>query len=175
MPQLVSPSEALSRYFVLPQRDESVGKHHELLQQAASFSAYGLVVGDLGLLLPMDTFTTLIEGKLPFCRLPNTPVWLQGMVNVTGNFMPLFNLPALLEFEAGSETKTLVIGQGENAVAVKTPHAPLRVHLSDDEVMCGRPPLPEMLQPFARNCYKKERFWVDWDVDGFFSTVGARI
>jgi chemotaxis signal transduction protein len=172
MPQLISPSEALSGAFVLPQREESAD---QLLQKAASFSAYGLVVGNLGLLLPMDTFTTLIEGKLPFCRMPNTPAWLRGMVNVTGNFMPLFDLPALLEFEAESQLKTLVIGQGEDAVAVTVPRAPFRVRINPEEKMSGRPLLPGMLQPFARSCYKNDRFWVDWDVDGFFTAAGARV
>jgi chemotaxis signal transduction protein len=174
MPQLVSPSEALSGAFVLPQRDERASQH-EPLQQAALFSAYGLIVGNLGLLLPMDTFTTLVEGKLPFCRLPNTPAWLRGMVNVTGNFMPLFDLTALLELEAEGQTKTLVIGQGEDAVAVLVPRAPMRVRINPEEQMSGRPPLPGMLQPFARACYKNERLWVDWDVDGFFTTAGTRI
>lgn len=175
MAQLVLPSEALSGAFVLPQRDESVGQQHASLQQAALFSAYGLVVGNFGLLLPVNTFTTLVEGKLPFCRLPNTPAWLQGMVSVTGNFMPLFNLPALLGLEAKDVTKTLVIGQGEDAVAVTIPRAPFRLRISSDEQMSGRPPLPGMLQPFARACYKNQRIWVEWDVDGFFSAAGAQI
>lgn len=175
MAQLVLPSEALSGAFVLPQRNKPAGQHHAPLQQAASFSVYGLVVGNLGLLLPANTFTTLIEGKLPFCRLPNTPAWLQGMVNITGNFMPLFNLPALLELEAEGTAKTLVIGQGEDAVAVIVPRAPLRVRISPEEQMSGRPPLPGMLQPFARACYKNQRLWVDWDVDGFFTAAGAQI
>lgn len=174
MQQLVSPSEALSGFFVLPQQDQAP-EQRETLRQAASFSAYGLVVGNLGLLLPMDTFTTLVEGKLPFCSLPNTPVWLRGMVNVTGNFMPLFDLTALLDFEAENQTKTLVIGQGENAVAVLVPRAPFRVRINPEEQMSGRPPLPDILQPFARACYKNERLWVDWDVDGFFTAAGERV
>lgn len=174
MPPLVSPSEALSGSFVLPQRGEP-SNLHESPQKAASFSAYGLVIGNLGLLLPMDTFTTLVEGKLPFCRLPNTPAWLRGMVNVTGNFMPLFDLPALLGLEAEGEAKTLVIGQGEDAVAVIIRRAPMRVRVDPEEKISGRPPLPGMLQPFARACYKNQRLWVDWDVDGFFTAAGAQI
>jgi chemotaxis signal transduction protein len=174
MAQLVSPSEALSGAFVLPRRDERATQH-EPLQQAASFTAYGLIVGNLGLLLPMDTFTTLVESKLSLCRLPNTPAWLGGMVNVTGNFMPLFDLTALLELEGESQAKTLVIGQGEDAVAVLVPRAPVRVRINPEEKMSGRPPLPGMLQPFAKACYKNERLWVEWDVDGFFTTAGERV
>jgi chemotaxis signal transduction protein len=97
------------------------------------------------------------------------------MVNVTGNFMPLFDLTALLELEGESQAKTLVIGQGEDAVAVLVPRAPVRVRINPEEKMSGRPPLPGMLQPFAKACYKNERLWVEWDVDGFFTTAGERV
>lgn len=174
MSQLVLPSEALGGSFVLPQGDD-LSSQLEPLQESTSFSAYGLVVGNLGLLLPMNTFTTLIEDKLPFCRLPNTPAWLPGMVNVTGNFMPLFDLPALLESEVEDKSKTLVIGQGEDAVAMLISRAPFRVRIHSAEKLSGRPPLHRMLQPFARACYKNEQLWVDWDVDGFFSAAGEQV
>lgn len=173
---LVLPSEALSGSFVLPTADDSAGQIGAT-PASSTLLTYGLVFGYLGLLLPPDTISAVVEGDVPRCRLPNTPLWLHGMINVNGNVVPLFNLAALLGFpDSGSaNAKVLVIGQGEDAVAVTLDSLPLRVRLKPTDQLTSRPPLPAPLQPFARACYKTERLWVDWDVDSFFTAVGEHL
>ncbi|HRD67621.1 MAG TPA: chemotaxis protein CheW [Candidatus Competibacter sp.] len=176
MTELVLPSEALSGSFVLSPADDDKNQA-EQTKFAATIVAYGLIVGNLGLLLPTNTASMVVEGKVPFCELPNTPVWLQGMVNINGNILPVFNLGAMLgitETES-SELKMVMIGHGEDALAVTVANLPVRVRLNSTHQLIGKPPLPAALQPFAKGCYKTERLWVDWDVQEFFSSSGAHV
>lgn len=173
---LVLPSEALGGSFVLPAADAGAGQIGAT-PASSTLLTYGLVFGNLGLLLSPTTVSAVVEGNVPRCRLPNTPFWLHGMINVNGNIVPLFNLAALLGFpdSGAASAKILMIGQGEDAVAVTLDSLPLRVRLKSADQLTGRPPLPALLQPFARAYYKSERLWVDWDVDGFFTAVGERL
>lgn len=173
---LVLPSEALGGSFILPTADDNTSQIGAT-PVSNTLLTYGLVFGNLGLLLPPDTVSAVVESDVPQCRLPNTPPWLHGMINVNGNVVPLFNLAALLGFpnSGSANAKLLVIGQGEDAVAVTLDNLPLRVRLKPADQLTSRPPLPASLQPFARACYKTERLWVDWDVDSFFTAVGEHL
>jgi len=176
MPQLVAPSVALTGAFIFPPTD-SVDDHAPRREAARTFTAYAVLVGNLGLLLPTDTASTMIEDGLPFCPLPNTPVWLRGMANYYGNVIPIFDLETLLEFPSPgrAESKVLFIGEGEVAVGITVAAPPVRVHLSTANAMSGRLPLPPIIQPYVRAYYKSARVWVDWDVRAFFMAVGERI
>lgn len=171
MTALVLPSEALSGSFVLSTTDDDQDRA-EQAQQTATFVAYGLIVGNIGLLLPTHIASMVVEGKVPFCELPNAPVGLQGMVNINGNILPVFNLGVMLgiaETES-SELKMIMIGHGEDAFAITVAHLPVRVRLNAAHQLIGKPPLPAAIQPFAKSCYKTDRLWVDWDLQEFFSS-----
>lgn len=176
MPQLVAPSVALTGTFLVPPLD-SLHEPEPQAETARAFTAYAVVVGNLGLLLPTDTVSTLIEEGLPFCPLPNTPPWLRGMANYYGNVIPIFDLETLLELPASvrAESKILLIGEGETAVGITVVSPPVRLRLSSAQVLTGSPPLPPVLQPYVRACYRSEGIWVDWDMRAFFIAAGERI
>ncbi len=176
MPQLVAPSAALTGAFLVPQMN-SIHDQAPRPDTARAFTAYAVVVGNLGLLLPTDTVSTLIEEGLPFCPLPHTPPWLRGMANYYGNVIPIFDLETLLEFPPSVQTapKIVSIGEGEAAVGITVTAPPLRMRLSTANAVAGSPPLPPVIQPYVRACYKSERVWVDWDVRAFFVATGERI
>ena len=181
MLELMTPSEALRGGFELPA--EAAAEPAARPDAAAvangttAFIAYGIVAGDLGLLLPARTVGAFVEHGLMVRRLPNTPAWLTGVANYNGSVVPVFNLNEMLELDCGDRAadKTLIIGQDENAVAVLVADRPVRMRLIPSEHLRSRPPLPAALQPYARACFKSERVWVSWDVEGFFSAFGKRV
>lgn len=169
--ELVLPSEALIGSFSLPSVDDDQYQVKQS-ESIATFVVYGLALGNFGLLLPTNMASMIVEDKVPFCQLPNTPIWLQGMANIDGNIVPVFNLRSMLGIDQAESTelKIVVIGQGEEALAISVENLPIRVRLNSTDRLIGKPPLPKALQPFARDCYKTERIWIDWDVHGFFSS-----
>ena len=173
--ELVLPSEALTGSFSLPPIENDPYDDQYQIKQSrsvATFVVYGLVLGNFGLLLPTNIVSMVVEDKVPFCELPNTPIWLQGMANIDGNIVPVFNLRSMLGINEteSMESKIVVIGQGEEALAIAVENLPIRVRLNSADRLIGKPPLPKALQPFARDCYKTERIWIDWDVQKFFSS-----
>jgi hypothetical protein len=176
MPQLVAPSVALNQAFVLPQM-ESPAAPPPQAETARVFTAYAVVVGNLGLLLPTETASTMVDDGVPFCPLPHTPPWLRGMANYYGNVIPIFDLEALLAFPPSvrGEPKVLFIGEGESTIGITVAAPPVRVRLSTAAAMTGSLPLPPIIRPYVRASYKQERVWMEWDVQGFFTAAGARI
>ena len=175
MSQLLSPSAALGSAFELP-RVDAASQRRQRQPQAQTLNTYALELHHLGLLLPVDTPSALIEHELPSCQLPNTPSWLERMANWNGVTVPIFILDVLLDFEPpeAAALKTLIIGQDENAVGLRVTSVPFRITLHSEDKLTRNPPLPQALQPFARACYRSERIWVDWDYQGFFDAIAKR-
>lgn len=172
--EFLLPSEALSGSFVLPSTDEN---QYSITPASAAnaFTAYGIVIGGIGLLLPVNTVSMIVEGTVPFCELPNAPIGLKGMANINGNILPVFDLAVLLGIKEIdlSESKMVTIGHGDDALAVTVASLPVRVRISATQQLIGNPPLPDTLQPFAKRFYKTDRLWIDWDAHGFFSILEA--
>ena len=177
MSQLLTPSAALGGAFELPPVATEATQHQSRLAQTPqTLNAYALELCHLGLLLPIDTPSTLVENTLPACRLPHTPHWLARIINWNGITVPVFHLETLLDFEIVSTSglKTLIIGHGEDAVGLQVTAMPFRITLRNDQKLTRNPPLPQALQAFTRGCYRTEKVWVDWDYRGFFDAVARR-
>lgn len=177
MSQLLSPSAALGSAFDLPLVEaESNRSESRLVGRSETLNTYALELQHFGLLLPINTPSTLIEDELPSCLLPNTPYWLECMVSWNGVAVPVFRLETLLDFDEPelAALKVLIIGQGEDAVGIRVSAVPFRITLRSEEKLTRTPPLPQMLQPFARGCYRTDRIWIDWDYQGFFAAVANR-
>lgn len=181
MSQQLLPSAALGGAFELP--PVTSGSGQQRVRQARTpvrapetLNAYALELQDIGLLLPIDTPSALIEDELPSCKLPNTPSWLDCMVSRNGVAVPVFHLETLLEYDDAETTaiKLLIIGQGDDAVGLRVATMPFRITLRNEEKLTRNPPLPPALQPFTRGCYRTNRIWVDWDYRGFFNAVAKR-
>ena len=175
MSQLLSPSTALGSAFELPGVVVESSRS-QLTRTPETLNTYALKLPQLGLLLPVDTPSTLIEDELPSCPLPNTPHWLECMVSWNGLAVPVFHLDTLLDFDEpeADVLKMLIIGQGDNAVGLRVTTMPFRITLHSEEKLPRNPPLPQALQPFARGCYRTDQIWVDWDYQGFFDAIAKR-
>jgi len=90
---LLPPSVALNRRFVLP-ADAAPASGDQPASGPQARRAFRL--GRLTLLLQEQTVAEVMD--LPACyRLPNTPAWCLGLVNLRGNLLPAFDLHGLLE------------------------------------------------------------------------------
>ena len=178
MPELMSPTAALNQAFVLPKVDAAAQRPGAVqVQQQNVLATYGLLVSNMGLLLPVGVASRLVETDIDLCRLPTAPAWLLGMMNLDGNTVPLFDLDALLDFPGQhAPSHYLVIGEGEDAAGITLAERPQRVRLGPDQQMNRNHPLPAALQAHVRACYRDgDQVWVDWDYIGFFQAVGRRI
>ncbi len=170
--ELISPSEALNGQFELAEAgDESAAAPHE----SSTFRGHAFTVANIGMLLPSELVSEVAD-DLPLCKLPNTPGWLHGMVNLRGNMVPLFNLNHVfgIERDKNARQRMLFIRLDDEWVGVLVDELPVRVALSPEDGLEQTPSLPEALEPYVRACYRTDQLWVDWDIDGFLMAVAGR-
>jgi twitching motility protein PilI len=165
------PSEALNREFVLG--DEPVLEQSQPEQEYQVITTHAVRVGNIGLLLPSNEESELIE-NLPVCRLPNTPTWFNGVISLRGNMIPVFDVHELLGFEGkGKERKLIIVGVTETAAAFWVDEMPRMVMVTSDDSTRSSLPLPQLIKDHSRNYFlKDEQIWIGWDVKAFFTALG---
>lgn len=178
--ELMLPSAALNKPFVGADAfDKKVDDDTAKDSETGSYHAFR--IGDIGLLIPQDTISEVAEA-LSYCQLPNTSAVLYGMANLRGNIIPIFDLHELFDFDTNAksvrgkvERKVLIIGRGEDAVAVMISELPTRISISPEQRLSSLPPMPEALRPYIKRCYQEDGVWFDWDMDGFFDAIDTYV
>ena len=169
----MTPSQALKRTFVGADVFDNADEKKSA-KNAESNAYHAFRIGDIGLLIPQDIISEVAE-ELAYCQLPNTQAVLFGMANLRGNIIPLFDLHELFGFAtpAIAIRKILIIGRGEDAVAVMISELPQRIIFTAEHRLRNLPPIPETLQPFLKSYYQKDGVWLDIDFNQFFDSIGG--
>jgi len=162
-----SPSEALTRF--VPDGTVQVRK-----VRAVAPIRFGVRVGDIGLLIPQGMLSEMVDDAEIY-PLPTTPLWFQGLINLRGSLVPVFDLKALFEMEEHKvETSNLlVLNSGEEAVGILIDSFPLTLDVT--QILEQHPMLPPVLREYSQAVYVQgEEVWVEFDFDGFFRAAGSR-
>ena len=164
--------EAEDAPFALP-ADEGEAQHAvvavktgDLALPVSEQTRQGLRVGDINLMVGYEAGSELTEVPDLF-RLPNTPAWFCGVVNLHGRIIPVFDLVDYLGIDHGSTEKQmlLVLGQGAEASGILIDGLPRRLRWMDDEDSIPVDVAPEKLQAHARQaCLIDGALWFDLDV-----------
>ena len=139
-------------------------------------SRHAVLVGSIGLLLPADEISELVE-RARVCRLPNTSTWFSGITSVRGSMIPVFDLHELFDiaFER-KQRRLIVVGEHEKAVAFWVDGFPSIVSLGDDEQESSAPGIPSLIREHAREYFIKDgQAWVDCNIEGLVTTLGEMI
>lgn len=147
-----------------------------LMQDASDHRRHGFVLGATGLLLPEGMMCEVRNG-LPVSRLPNSPEWIIGMVNLRGNITPILDLALLLNIEVVKSTqqKQLFLLIDENWIGLYSNGLPKLLYLTPDELVSKIPTVSKELDPFVRGCYQQKLAWLDCDVKGIFSWIAEKV
>lgn len=166
----LNPSAALSRFKPPP------GMTTGIAPVERQRARYGFRVGGIGLLINQDTVSEVLE-QTPVYPLPNTPVWLLGLVNLRGNLVPVFDVRQFLELEPGlsqEKRRLLILDQGDKAVGILIDGLPQTAVTS--RALSRVPPLPASLQTHVAKAYAQETIvWLEFNHHGFFKALGQHI
>lgn len=168
------PSEALNREFDLV--NASLAELGAPTEQNQSVTTHSVLIGNIGLLLPDDEVSELVE-KMDVCRLPNTSAWFNGVTNVRGSMIPVFDLHELFAIDYERlQRRLIVVGESENAVAFWVDDFPQLITLTSEDKMGSTPPIPSLIKEYAREYYlRDDQIWVDWNIESFFTTLGKML
>jgi twitching motility protein PilI len=171
--ELLSPTVALTRYFVTSDQEHGLS---ETGDGSAQIQRYGFRIGGCRFVHDLNLPVELIE--LVRCyELPNSGAWFSGLVNLRGNLVPVFDLKTLLggTGPAGDRRMLLVIGSGERAAALVIDGTP--DHISTDAGGRIDEPdhVPEILQNHLQGAYQYAgETWYQANYEGVFATLAQR-
>lgn len=122
---------------------------------------YGFKLGEIGFLVTEGAFSNVIENATIY-TIPNTTHWLEGLVNLHGEMIPVFNLNAMLNMEYKAKKNTvIVIRVGERAMAFLTDGGQ---SLELSNLIEDKSIAPEPLTFYADTCYLANgQVWVEFD------------
>jgi chemotaxis signal transduction protein len=170
----LTPSEALNRP-LNRQADEAVTAAQE--STTITVRRLGFYIGKLGLLIAQHATSELTD-MLPICPIPFTAPWLQGLINLRGNLVPVFDLNIFLQLEKPTVKKNmlLILGQGDAAGALLIYQLPLHLTFTEADKLETLPPLPASLKPFVSSGYEKNgEIWFNFDHLGFFASLATKL
>lgn len=138
---------------------------------------YGFRVAGQNILIDKAVICEILPNPYIY-PLPNLPGWVQGMLNVRGNLIPVINLGQLLlqgeEEYVTAKKPLLVIDRGENAMAIFLDHLP--VSLDFDESNAEESPVDEkashLIREHTRVAYQIEGYtWHEIDHEALFKMI----
>jgi twitching motility protein PilI len=162
----LNPSEALTRFVPSETLEERNIRAMTPLR-------FGARLGDIGLLVPPGMLSEVVEDAKIY-PLPTAPQWFQGLINLRGSLVPVFNLKCLFQMDAQDTetTNLLVLNSEEEAVGFLIDGLP--VTLDARQRLEQVPLLPPVLREHAQAVFAQDGgIWVEVDFDGFFRTASS--
>ncbi len=171
--ELLSPTVALTRYFVTPDQEHGLSG---MTAGTAQVQRYGFRIGACRFVHDVSLEVELIE--LPHCYgLPNSSVWFSGLVNLRGNLVPAFDLKSLLGGggSTGGRQMLLVIGSGERAAALVIDGTPDHISIDAGSRVEQPQHVPEVLQDHLQGAYEYAgETWYQVSYEGLFESLAQR-
>ncbi len=171
--ELLSPTVALTRYFVTPDQEHGLSG---MTAGTAQVQRYGFRIGACRFVHDVSLEVELIE--LPHCYgLPNSSVWFSGLVNLRGNLVPALDLKSLLGggSSTGGRQMLLVIGSGERAAALVIDGTPDHISIDAGSRVEQPQHVPEVLQDHLQGAYEYAgETWYQVSYEGLFESLAQR-
>jgi twitching motility protein PilI len=145
---------------------QGIGK----LEDEVRHLRYGINIGNQSLLFDKSILceATINTNVYP---IPNIPPWLNGMINLRGNLIPVFMIDKFLmddEKEDKGNNIVFVIGEGANAVGLLIDELPVAVEIDEENIESISPPdnAPKIFSDAVTNAYEvDETVWLEIDID----------
>lgn len=158
----IAPSEALTR-FAPPE-----GFVPTMVESVSTRLRYGFRTAGLGLLIRQGVGSEVVP-MMPIATIPNSPIWLLGMINLRGNLVPVCDLRLVIgeESEASQEKPMiLVLDKGEQTVGFLIDGYPIA--LTALRPANQLPGLPQLLEKHVQTMIAtNEEVWLEFDHEGF--------
>jgi len=145
---VLSPTAALSRLFTRPLElgvELTDGPRRQEQRR-------GFFIAGVGLLVEPRLLMEVLERPRVF-PLPNAPAVCQGLLNLRGNLVPVFDLRPSLGWSEPLPRWVLVMGRAQEAAGFFIDSLPVQVVTTEDTRLERLPKAPPFLQPVIANAY----------------------
>lgn len=170
MSEWLTPTEALSGFdrLISLETDESAYHFSDVF--------FSFRIAGLGFLVPASFHCEVVE-SLTVYPIPNTQLWLDGLINLRGNFVPVLDL-RLLWTEASkdrSKRRLFCLDRDEKAMALWVDGFP-EVESTLPKPLKQLPPLPDMIGRYVQESYSyRNQVWLHLRFEELFKTLGQQV
>lgn len=132
---------------------------------------YGFRLGEINFLINEFTMCEVVKKPIIY-PIPNTPSWIQGLINLRGILVPVLNIKKHIEQDNDDKKSDtlLVIDRGERAVATFIDDLPNSINIDDEDFIKTTVPdnTSEILKKYTTGVFSlKQEIWLDIDYDTF--------
>ena len=165
----MTPEEALNRF----QKPDAALLGLDLSQHDYDLPRYGFVVHGIGFMISSEILCEVVKNYTVY-PVPNTQTWMQGLVNLRGNLIPVYDLSMLLGFTDGpmNQGNLLVIDKGAESVGILIDNLPKPCDVTSWSAITQIPKLPAGLSDFVTDAYSADDLiWLGFRHKDFFKSV----
>jgi chemotaxis signal transduction protein len=139
------------------------------------YTRYGYTTAKMNFLVPEHMVSEVIQSPNIF-NLPNSPSWIEGLINVRGNIIPVMNIEKFSkEISSDQLGNVLVLNKSINepAIAVIIDDLPSALEINDSETSIRH--YPSTLQNFINNGFSQNNLdWIELDIQALFKSLANK-
>ena len=139
------------------------------------YTRYGYKISGMNFLIPENITTEIIQSPNIF-SLPNSPVWIEGLINIRGNIIPVMNVSKLLNKEKKeSMTNVLLLDKTDTSPAIAILINDLPVSLEHNESNAATDGYPDELMEYIQDGFVQNgNGWVEIDLKMLFKNLSGK-
>lgn len=140
------------------------------------YTRYGYKVSELNFLVPEQMVSEVIQNPNIF-SLPNSPSWIEGLINIRGNIIPVMNIDKLLKNYQGEKlTSILVLTKTDNKSAIAIMISDLPVSLEIGESNTSTNEYPEILHDYIKDGFNQNNAdWIEFNPQELFKKLADKV
>jgi chemotaxis signal transduction protein len=137
---------------------------------------YGFRLGKANFLVNKFSMSEVVTKPIIY-PIPNTPSWIQGLINLRGILVPVFNIKKRIGQNNEDDSRSnilLVIDKGERAFATYIDALPDSINIDEVELTEIQIPdnIPDILKGYVSDAYKlNEDVWLELNYDAFIKNM----
>lgn len=168
LPELLRPTEALSRSFTRP---VSMAENAPAAVPRETAQRRGFRMGGIGFATDPQLLMELLESP-PIFPVPNTPFSCLGLVNLRSALVPVFDVRDQVGVAQGRVRWVLVLGRGDEAAGLVVDELPIQLNLASAMRMERLPHLHPLIAPHVRpGFHLGDSFYFELDHRGFLRSL----
>ncbi len=136
---------------------------------------YGFRLGEINFLVNEFSMSEVVKKPIIY-SIPNTPSWIQGLINLRGILVPVFDIKKHIKQKSDKKSNDilLVIDKGERAFATFIDRLPDSIDMDNENVKEISMPdnMPEILKKHITKTYKVQNdTWLELNYDTFIKHI----
>ncbi len=145
--------------------DENIERPH---------TRYGYKISQMFFLIPEEIVSEIIQDANIY-SLPNSPSWIEGLINLRGNIIPVMNLDKLLKNNNNKSTTILVMNNSEEkkSIAIMIDDLPVSLELNDSNTTTKN--YPNELQDYISDGFRQNNSdWIEFNPHLLFKKLSEK-